>query len=265
MNEPVVDAGVKNDLTNGVKENLLGLSYAMFDTLYGTKAFDPLPFCQFLVKCGEHALAEEIALAAVEKSCGEARAVHFVLYDLVPNSVLPDDLVQRLTDSLIQSIEEGKQVLIAWQRENGNTEAAFKAALRISDRSERFRAAVPLLEDKPERRKLLKETCPTLCGPNVIGVFSDTDWPQFLLSVKIVDISFGRHYNAFAPGVYIDYAANKMKVEDGKIVAVKVLKSEMTSALRLDAIGTPPSALAIKSKTVQQWQPNLEQERLHLL
>jgi hypothetical protein len=68
-----------------IQENLLALSYAMFDTLFGTKNFDPKPFCYFLIRSGERALAEEIALAALELPCGSiVSQVSFVLDELLP-------------------------------------------------------------------------------------------------------------------------------------------------------------------------------------
>jgi hypothetical protein len=60
-----------------VREHLLALSYAMFDTLYGTTSFQPKPFCQFLVKNGEMALAEQIAWQQSRNHVKRANAVPY--------------------------------------------------------------------------------------------------------------------------------------------------------------------------------------------
>jgi hypothetical protein len=67
----VPQTGHGQPLTEVIQENLLGLFYAMFDTLFATNSFQAKYFCQVLIKMGERSLTKEIALAAVEMSSGE--------------------------------------------------------------------------------------------------------------------------------------------------------------------------------------------------
>ena len=85
-----------------IQDNLLCLSYAMYDTLFGTKHFNPKSFCDFLIQSGARSVAEEVALAAIEKTNGSAATVRYVLEQLVPKSQDHENLV-----SLVKEILQG--------------------------------------------------------------------------------------------------------------------------------------------------------------
>jgi len=117
----------------------------MFDTLYGTKSFQPKPFCQFLVKSGEKALAEEIALSAIEKSRGQGEHVSFVLEELLYHSDDPEELLKAVNQLLVGTEHQsGKDVLFQWNLQHGYTDKAFGTALLITDEGERVKCALPL-------------------------------------------------------------------------------------------------------------------------
>jgi hypothetical protein len=266
MNNPVEDSS-KPKILDSIRENLLGLSYAMFDSLFATNSFQAKPFCTFLLKSGERSLAEQIAVAAVEKSFGDETSVRFILQELVPNSQEPEELVKWLTQILERrdTEEVGKKVLLEWQVQHGNTEAAFKAALQIKDEMERVKQALPLLEDRVERGQQLKQACKRVCGEDIIGVFSDTDWPVFLASVEIpksrsLHSSF---YSAPKLSVYIDYAAKKMNRTDGMNVAIQVLERNLRNKFDVQEAGLSGASLPGPSavKTIGCVCENLEMAR----
>lgn len=88
------------NLGDSISENLLGLSYAIFDTLFGTSSFQSKPFCDFLIRMNERSLAEEIALAAVENSYGEEKEVSYLLNELSPHCKDQEVMLKRLTQLL---------------------------------------------------------------------------------------------------------------------------------------------------------------------
>lgn len=217
-----------------IQENLLALSYAMFDTLYETNSFQPKPFCEYLIGVGQRIMAEQIALAAVEKSRGRASDVRYVLFELVPNSADPNVLVNQVTTELEKRSnpsdmrstgrDEGKQVLAEWHALRGNTDAAFQAASTVHDEKDRLQKCIPLLEGKAERKEQLRKACRRFCNERVIGVFSDEEWPDFLMSIDLPAVGdFCYHWQ---PDImdYLDYAANQLSHQAGKLVAEKVLE-----------------------------------------
>jgi hypothetical protein len=215
------------NLGDSIQENLLGLSYAMFDTLFGTSSFQSKPFCDFLIRMDERSLAEEIALAAVENSYGEAKEIIYLLNELSPHCKDQEVMLKRLTQLLERKDTqlEGKKVLIDWQAQHGNTEAAFEAALQIPDETARFQKAVLFLEGKDDRGQTLKASCPSLCAPDVIDVFTGQDeWAGFLQSFELPATC---HWTRWIPPIdaYIMYAANKkMPNNSGKEVATKAIQ-----------------------------------------
>lgn len=229
-----------------VREHLLALSYAMFDTLYGTKSFEPSPFCQFLVNSGERALAEQIALAAIEKAEEKGQHVSFVLEEMVPHSDEPVDLVTAVRELLVDTTDEsGREALFQWTLQHGSSEEKFAAALLNSDEGLRLRHALPFAVTT-ERRQMLKKSCPALLRPEVIGMFEDDEWHGFIGSLTIPTPA-PPSYRPWRPtdDTYIKFASTSMKAPNNAKVARMVLnraiQREMEFALDPGRIIQPSS------------------------
>jgi hypothetical protein len=202
-----------------VRENLLALSYAMFDTLYGTRSFQPKAFCLFLLKKGENALAEQIALAAIEKSYGMGTHVSFVLEELVPQSDAPEDLVRSVQDLLSDVKEQsGKDALIEWFLQHDKTDEAFATALLIREENERLKRALPLTTTAA-RQQQLKESCTEYLRTEVIGMFQDDDWPRFMQSIPLPP---REGYGWWHPDDewYLEFAAKSMTAPNNAKIAM---------------------------------------------
>ena len=183
----------------------------MFDTLYGTKSFQSKAFCEFLVKNGEKALAEQIALASIEKSGGKGEHVAFLLEELMPHSDEPETLVSSVKELLSRRGTEGqsgKDVLIQWFMQQGSSHEAFSLALIITDEAERLKEALPLATT-PLRRQQLKDSCKFYLTEEVIGMFEDDGWPAFMLSLPKTSKP---KYKWWVPDdeSYLDFAAKSM-------------------------------------------------------
>jgi hypothetical protein len=82
-----------------------------------------------------------------------------------------------------------------------------------------------------------------VCCEDVIDVFSDSDWPAFLASVEIPDSTDSRfgsaihYYSAPKLPVYIDYAAQKMSLPDGRKVAIQVLERNFRKKFEVHEAG----------------------------
>ena len=215
-----------------VRENLLALSYAMFDTLYGTESFDPRSFVTFLARQGEISLAEEIGLAALEKSHGDPSVVRFILNDLVPKSNDAEELARTIERKLSASAlmkNEGKNALVEWQVSRGNTKAAFQAALLLDDEFERVNKALPLATTEDRKRKL-KESCCAVLSRNVIGIFEGDDWYDFVLSRLPATCNSGRNGWKIHSHVYINHAATSMETEKGTKLAGRAVLNVVETA-----------------------------------
>jgi hypothetical protein len=125
----------------------------MFDTLFSTNSFDPKAFCQFLVRLGDRAIAEQIGIACIEKSYGKAALVQSVLDDLVPQSEEANELAGG-------AMAEGKKVYLQWRSEQGNRKRSFEAALKVQKEEERLQKVLPFVDNIQERREQLKQACP---------------------------------------------------------------------------------------------------------
>jgi len=170
------------DDVDDLRSNLLALSYAMFDSLFGTKHFSAAAFCNFLVSSGEQLLAEQIALAAVERSRGSGFSVDFVLNTLVPTSPSKNDVIASLR-GLAHCMEDGGLRLLAlWQKEHCSADEAFETALRIKDNLTCLQTTLPMVmaQDAWERRERLQTRCSVLLSKDVIGLFTDEQWPHFI-------------------------------------------------------------------------------------
>jgi len=215
---------------DSIRENLLGLSYAMFDSLFGTRSFEAKPFCEFLIKTGERSLAEQIALAAVEKSSGSKSDVHYVLFKLAAESSDADGLVERVTKILEgcnpNASEDGRRVLVQWQVKYGNKDAAFQAALKIPDEVRRFETAYPLLDGNAERRQQLKEACRSLCATEKIFPFSEEEWPDFVSFYASLSTEMRYLYGSIDCFVYLSFAASKMERQRGLEIGTIVVKDK---------------------------------------
>lgn len=242
------------------QENLLCLSYAMYDTLFGAEHFNPKSFCDFLIQSGARSVAEEVALAAIEKTNGSAEVVRYVLEHLVPKSRDPETLVGLVkktlqgndattttatTRSPSPNREEGKQVLIDWQVRHGNAEDAFQSALLIADELMRVKACIKLLEGKDARRQQLRQSCPIICSPKLLNIFKDDEWPDFLAS-DVLPMHLGYRWEP-KWDVIVRYAANSMNsTESGRAVAVKGMYGmfkQFSSTFRRDCGLPGPSGL----------------------
>jgi hypothetical protein len=231
-----------------VRENLLALSYAMFDTLYGCRSFRPASFVQFLVSTGERGLAEEIALAAIEKSNGSLEHVQFVLDRLVPMSNDAKQLVESLSGILGKQSGAasvgGKDCLAQWHLQQGNSDQAFASALlmkgsRSSDGSymdsrkgevDVLTHALPLTTTAT-RRQELKAACPWLLNQNTIGVFADEEWPDFMTStIPLTPNHFGSYDPK--PESYLMFAASsKVTAPRSVVIAEYYLDKVIASGL----------------------------------
>jgi hypothetical protein len=230
-----------------VRENLLALSYAMFDTLYGCRSFQPSSFVQFLVNtAGERGLAEEIALAAIEKSHGSLEHVQLVLDQLVPQSNDAQQLVESLSAILGQQSGAasvgGKDYLAQWHLQQGNSDQAFAAALLMKGSNnvnmdsrkgevDVLTHALPLTTTAA-RRQELKATCPWLLSKNVIGVFTDEEWPDFMSSC--MPFTANRLSGSYDPKLesYVLFAAsNKVTAPRNVAIAAYYLDKVIASGL----------------------------------
>ena len=219
-----------------IQENLLCLSYAMYDSLFG-ESFNPTSFCNFLVQSGARSVAEEIGMAAIEKTYGDATTVRYVLEELVPNSVDSETLVQRVKETMTDDPhtpaahermdDEGKKVLLNWQVRHGSKEDAFQSALQITDEHTRVKTCLPLLEDKPARRQQLKQSSPTYCGNRFLGsVFADNEWPAFLGSIDLPKTNYAWDLTL---ETVLKYAVESMSPEAGSRVGLKAFELEVQS------------------------------------
>ena len=223
-----------------VRENLLALSYAMFDILYGIESFDPRLLVSFLVRQGETSLAEEIGLAALEKISGDPNIVRLILDDLLPQSSDAEELARSVEKKLSSSNSmknEGKSALVKWQASRGNNKAAFEAALLLENKFERFNKALPLETTEDCKRKL-KESCCTVLTYRVIGGFEGDDWYDFVISHPATR-NYIRNGWDISLGAYINHAATSMETEKGTNVAfhevhVEVEKDSMYFQSRLE-------------------------------
>jgi len=216
-----------------IQENLLCLSYAMFDSLFGTDSFNPKSFCGFLLTSGARSLAEEIGLAAIENSNGKPCNVSYVLDNLVPGAADPGDLVARVKVLLEhrEASDAGRAVLLDWQIQHGDTEAAFQSALKITDQTTLVKRCLPLLEGKEERRRRLKEASPRLCSDFVTSPFADSEWPDFLASVDLPNVH-RYEYREWQPSlkIYLKYAATSMLPSAGTRVGSHAVANCVRSA-----------------------------------
>jgi hypothetical protein len=96
-----------------IRESLLALSYAIFHTLYDEPTFDSAPFVKFLLKQGEVALAEQIALYGLSKANADGIDVSFVLEEFLPISDDPDHLVEKATENF-QARQPKGVVMTPW-------------------------------------------------------------------------------------------------------------------------------------------------------
>mmetsp|Transcript_20174 Transcript_20174/g.58351 ORF Transcript_20174/g.58351 Transcript_20174/m.58351 type:complete len:537 (-) Transcript_20174:107-1717(-) len=233
-NIDVANDEMEPDAEESVHENLLALSYAMFDTLYATRSFDARAFSSFLQRQGEHSLAEQIAIAAVEKSGGDEKSVSFVLKEIVPGSDEPDVLVKAV-EELLQSSRrsDGTEFLMGWKMEQGDTEGAFNAALLLSDEYEMLNMALPLATTE-QRRLQLKASCKMLLHPDITRKFDDAEWTAFLTSLLPIKKRHKDSYFQFWQPTYdqyVEYAASSMVLSRGVQIATGVLKEEVSKAL----------------------------------
>lgn len=209
-----------------VREHLLALSYSMFDTLHGTRSFQPKPFCEFLIKSGERLLAEQIALAAMEKSRGKGDNVAFILEELLPNSSESDEMLRSVKEVLSDDHceQSGKDVFFQWNMTHGNTDEAFATILLITDEVERLKRALPLATTAA-RRQQLKGSCKRYLRDQVIGIFEDDEWPAFMQSVTFRPRREIWH-GAWSPEdeSYLNFAANSIKAPRSTIIGKHFLK-----------------------------------------
>jgi hypothetical protein len=216
---------------NPVQENLLALSYAMFDTLFGTESFDPRNFCNFLIRTGERQLAEEIALAALEKSGGAPKTVEYLLHELVVQSKDPELLVKRTKEYVLGLYHcEGKGVLSKWQESQGDSYGAFETAVSLPDVVDCLRAAIPLATTV-ERREKLKQSCKGLINP-AIAPYKDEEWPGFVMHALDMEppekTGYGDNYFTWMPSLKVNFGfAASIGHERGREVIAKSLETAL--------------------------------------
>lgn len=233
----------EKDAEESVRENLLALSYAMFDTLYGSRSFQPKSFVQFLVNTGEKGLAEEIALAAIEKSNGSQEHVKFVLDKLVPTSQDAEHLVVALSDILGKQSGPasvgGKDYLAQWHLQKGNSDQAFAAALLMKSSVNSLKSEMDILTHALPltttalRRQELKAACPWLLSPNVIGVFTDEEWPDFMSS--LIPFTPTNVHGGYHPPLdsYLMFASSsKMKAPRNVVIAAYYVEKVINQEIR---------------------------------
>jgi hypothetical protein len=221
----------------------MSLSYAMFDTLYGCRSFQPKSFIQFLLNMGEHGLAEEIALAAIEKSNGSQEQVKFVLDELVPQSNDPNQLIELASDILGQQSGPasvgGKDYLAQWHLRKGNSDQAFAAALLMKSSVNTHKSEVDVLTHALPltttalRRQELKAACPWLLSQNVIGMFTDEEWPDFMSS--LIPFTPTNDYYGYQPQPesYLMFAASsKMQAPRSIVIATYYIDQVIDKGIR---------------------------------
>jgi hypothetical protein len=264
------------DETWMIRENLLALSYAMFDTLYDKPTFDSAPFVKFLLKQGDVALAEQIALSGLHKSKADGKDVSFILEELLPVSGEPDHLVQKIQEELSGEAakKSGNAALMNWFLSNGKEEDAFATILLHPDQKEVFLSAFSMATT-PERRSQLAARCPRFLSGNTVGCFPDGQWLPFIqflhkrknLAERLENITNYRDWE-IEPKEYLFYAGQTNNSTVGQYALDCMLKSKIPSMLEPDGYSSvirhTSGTLAymagyVRDQAAQQMRKELEQ------
>jgi hypothetical protein len=157
------------------------LDSAASSTLHDKPTFDSVPFSKFLLKQGEVALAEQIAICGLNRSSADGKAVSFILEELLPLSNEPDHLVTKIQEglSVITAEQSGIDAWVKWLLSKGREDEAFSSILHYTDEKGIFLAAFPLATT-PARRLRLVEKCPRFLSDKTIGCFPDDQWFPFI-------------------------------------------------------------------------------------
>jgi hypothetical protein len=119
----------------------------VFDSFHGSSTFQAAPFVKLLFKFGEPLLAEQIALAAVDKSGGAVEDVNCVLEHLVPIATNGKELVLSMTNILKNKqtvTNDAVELIMNFYLQQGDQDSAFQAALLVPDQLKRLHLALPL-------------------------------------------------------------------------------------------------------------------------
>jgi hypothetical protein len=217
-----------------IRESLLALSYAMFDTLYDEPTFNSAPFVKFLLKQGEVALAEQIALCGLSKSNADGKDASFILEEFLPISDDPDHLIKKIKEELSGKAAEksGNDALVNWLLSKGREDEAFSTILLHPDEKTNFLSAFPLATT-PERRLQLAKKCPRFLSAKNIGCFPDGQWLSFIqflnkrqnLAERLENESKYRGSWNIEPKEYLLYADKTRNATLGHDAVDRMLKS----------------------------------------
>jgi hypothetical protein len=269
------EEGSKEDMWE-TRESLLALSYAMFDTLYDKPTFDSAPFVKFLLKQGEVALAEQIALCGLTKSNADGKDVSFILEELLPISDEPDYLVERIQEELSgqEAKKSGNDALVNWLLSKEREEEAFSTILLHPDAKTCFLSAFSMATT-PERRLQLAKKCPRILSDDKIGCFPDGQWLPFIqflnkrqsLAERLENISHYRDWNV-EPKEYLLYAEKTRNAVLGQYAVDRMLESRIPSMLDPDGYcyllrhkenTLAKTAIHVRETVAQQMRKELEQ------
>jgi hypothetical protein len=269
------EQGSKEDMWE-TRESLLALSYAMFDTLYDKPTFDSAPFVKFLLKQGEVALAEQIALCGLEKSNADGKNVSFILEELLPISDEPDHLVEKIQEELSEKAakKSGNDTLVNWLLSKEREEEAFSTILLHPNAKTSFLSAFSMATT-PERRLQLAKKCPRILSDNTIGCFPDGQWLPFIrflnkrqsLAERLEKYSDYRDWNV-EPKEYLLYAVKTSNAALGQYAVDRMLESRIPSMLNPDGYcyllrhkeNTPSkTAIHVRDQVAQQMRKELGQ------
>jgi hypothetical protein len=258
-----------------IRESLLALSYAMFDTLYDEPTFNSAPFVKFLLKQGEVALAEQIALCGLSKSNADGKDVSFILEEFLPISDDPDHLIEKIQDELSGKAakKSGNDALVDWLLSKEREDEAFLTILLHPDEKINFLSAFPLATTR-ERRLQLAKKCPRFLSVNTIGCFPDGEWLPFIqflnkrqnLAERLKNESnYSGSWNV-EPKEYLLYAEKTRNATLGQDAVDRILKSSRIPGM-LDPDGllrhkentAAKTAIYVRDQVAQQMRQEVKQ------
>jgi hypothetical protein len=262
-----------------IRESLLALSYAMFDTLYDKLTFNSAPFVKFLLKQGEFALAEQIALCGLSKSNADGKDVSFIVEELLAISDDPDHLVEKIQEELSGqgAKKSGNDALVKWLLSKGREDEAFSTILLHPDENANFISAFSMATT-PERRLQLAKKCPRLLSNNNIGCFPDGQWLPFIqflnnrqnLAKRLENSSktCSRGWN-IEPKEYLLYAEKTRNAALGQYAVDRMLESsripsmidldDHSNLLRHKEDTLANTAIYVRGKVAQQMRNELKE------